>query len=145
MVSLRLYDTATRSQREFIPLRAGGASIYVCGATVQGMPHIGHVRSGLNYDVMRRWLSRGGLDVALVRNVTDIDDKIIRRAQEEKVEFQEVTKKYTAAFHQDLKDLGLIPPAEEPRATTTIKEIVKMITPGNAVPADITSSQLVRE
>jgi cysteinyl-tRNA synthetase len=80
MVSLRLYDTATRSQREFIPLRSGAASIYVCGATVQGMPHIGHVRSGLNYDVMRRWLSRGGLDVALVRNVTDIDDKILNKA-----------------------------------------------------------------
>src|SRR3981189_3745979 len=77
MVSLRLYDTATRSQREFIPLRSGAASIYVCGATVQGMPHIGHVRSGLNYDVMRRWLGRGGLDVTLVRNVTDIDDKIL--------------------------------------------------------------------
>src|SRR5881396_56474 len=79
-VSLRLFDTATREQREFVPVRPGAASIYVCGATVQGLPHIGHVRSGLNYDVLRRWLARGGpdraaLDVALVRNVTDIEDK----------------------------------------------------------------------
>ena len=79
-VSLRLFDTATRQQREFVPLRAGAASIYVCGATVQGLPHIGHVRSGLNYDVLRRWLAHRGLDVLLVRNVTDIDDKILTKA-----------------------------------------------------------------
>ncbi len=60
-VSLRLFDTATRSQRDFVPLRTGAASIYVCGATVQGLPHIGHVRSGLNYDVLRRWLDPPGL------------------------------------------------------------------------------------
>src|SRR4051795_2387299 len=67
-------------QREFVPLRAWAASIYVCGATVQGLPHIGHVRSSLNYDVLRRWLTHGGLDVTLVRNVTDIDDKILTKA-----------------------------------------------------------------
>src|SRR2546430_56680 len=71
-VSLQLYDTATRSQREFVPLRPRTASIYVCGATVQGIPHIGHVRSALNYDVLRRWLIANGHDVLLVRNVTDI-------------------------------------------------------------------------
>ncbi len=81
-VSLRLHDTATRMQRDFVPLRAGAASMYVCGATVQGLPHIGHVRSSLNYDVLRRWLAHGGLDVALVRNVTDIDDKILRKSAE---------------------------------------------------------------
>ena len=79
-MSLHLFDTATREQREFVPLRAGVASIYVCGATVQGQPHIGHVRSGLNYDVLRRWLAHQGLDVRLVRNVTDIDDKILAKA-----------------------------------------------------------------
>ena len=79
-MTLHLFDTATRSQREFVPLRAGAASIYVCGATVQGVPHIGHVRSSLNYDVLRRWLTAGGLDVAFVRNVTDIDDKILTKA-----------------------------------------------------------------
>ncbi|MGH3903626.1 MAG: cysteine--tRNA ligase, partial [Pseudonocardiaceae bacterium] len=79
-MSLHLYDTATRSQREFVPLRPGRASIYVCGATVQGVPHIGHVRSALNYDVLRRWLVATGYDVALIRNVTDIDDKILAKA-----------------------------------------------------------------
>jgi 2-C-methyl-D-erythritol 2,4-cyclodiphosphate synthase len=78
-VTLHLFDTATRSKREFVPLQAGAVSIYVCGATVQGVPHIGHVRSSLNYDVLRRWLTAGGLDVAFVRNVTDIDDKILTR------------------------------------------------------------------
>jgi cysteinyl-tRNA synthetase len=77
---LRVFDTATKSQREFLPPRPGVASIYVCGATVQGLPHIGHVRSSLNYDVLRRWLAAGGLDVTLVCNVTDIDDKILAKA-----------------------------------------------------------------
>lgn len=77
---MRLFDTATRSLREFVPLRPAAASIYVCGATVQGVPHIGHVRSALDYDVLRRWLAATGHDVLLVRNVTDIDDKILTKA-----------------------------------------------------------------
>jgi hypothetical protein len=73
-VSLRLYDTAARAVRDFTPLRAGQASVYVCGLTVQGPPHVGHVRSALAFDVLRRWLAAGGLDVTYIRNVTDIDD-----------------------------------------------------------------------
>jgi cysteinyl-tRNA synthetase len=81
-VTLRLHDTATRSVREFVPLRAGRASLYLCGATVQAPPHIGHIRSGVSFDVAVRWLKASGYDVTFCRNVTDIDDKIIRVAAE---------------------------------------------------------------
>jgi cysteinyl-tRNA synthetase len=79
-VSLRTYDSATRSVREFTPLRPGAASIYVCGATVQAPPHLGHARGGVIFDVLRRWLRHRGHDVTFIRNVTDIDDKILRKA-----------------------------------------------------------------
>ena len=79
-MSLHLFDSASRSVREFHPVRNGTASIYVCGPTPQGPPHIGHMRGALNYDVLRRWLAHRGLDVTLVRNVTDIDDKILTKA-----------------------------------------------------------------
>src|SRR5437588_10007041 len=77
---LRLHDTATGAVREFVPLRPGHVSIYLCGATVQGLPHIGHVRSGVAFDILRRWLTARGCDVAFIRNVTDIDDKILNMA-----------------------------------------------------------------
>jgi len=77
---LRLYDTMTGAVRNFVPLRSGRISIYLCGATVQGLPHIGHVRSGVAFDVLRRWLTAKGYEVAFIRNVTDIDDKILNRA-----------------------------------------------------------------
>jgi cysteinyl-tRNA synthetase len=127
MVSLRLYDTATRSQREFIPLRSGAASIYVCGATVQGMPHIGHVRSGLNYDVMRRWLSRGGLDVALVRNVTDIDDKILNKAADAGRPWWEWAATHERAFDAAYQALGCLPPSIGPRATGHVPQMIELM------------------
>ena len=81
-MSLRLYDTAARAVRDFTPLRAGQASMYVCGLTVQGPPHVGHVRAALVFDVLRSWLEQGhGTAVTLVRNVTDIDDKILAKAE----------------------------------------------------------------
>ena len=79
-MTLRLYDTMAGAVHDFVPVRAGHASIYLCGATVQGLPHIGHVRSGVAFDVLRRWLMAKGFDVTFIRNVTDIDDKIIGRA-----------------------------------------------------------------
>ena len=81
-MTLRIFDTATRSLRDFQPVREGHASIYLCGATPQSQPHIGHVRSGVAFDILRRWLLASGLDVAFVRNVTDIDDKILAKAAE---------------------------------------------------------------
>jgi len=82
---MRLYDTMTGAVRDFVPLRPGHVSIYLCGATVQGLPHIGHVRSGVAFDIVRRWLMAKGYDVAFIRNVTDIEDKIIARAKAEQL------------------------------------------------------------
>ncbi|MDT7591225.1 MAG: cysteinyl-tRNA synthetase, partial [Pseudonocardiales bacterium] len=126
-MSLRLYDTATRSEREFVPLRAGAASIYVCGATVQGMPHIGHVRSGLNYDVMRRWLGRGGLDVTLVRNVTDIDDKILNKAAEAGRPWWGWAATHERAFDAAYLALGCLPPSIGPRATGHVPQMIELM------------------
>jgi len=126
-VSLRLYDTATRKQRDFVPLRAGAASIYVCGATVQGLPHIGHVRSGLNYDVLRRWLTRAGLDVVLVRNVTDIDDKILAKAAAAGRPWWEWAATHERAFQAAYAALGCLPPSIEPRATGHVPQMVELM------------------
>jgi cysteinyl-tRNA synthetase len=138
-VSLRLYDTATRGQRDFIPLRSGAASIYVCGATVQGLPHIGHVRSGLNYDVLRRWLGRGGLDVTLVRNVTDIDDKILTKAAEAGRPWWEWAATHERAFDAAYAALGCLPPSIGPRATGHVPQMIelmqRLIDAGHAYPA----------
>ena len=79
-MTLRLYDSATREVRPFVPLRPGQVGIYVCGATLQSAPHIGHVRAQVVYDVARRWLERSGYRVTLIRNVTDIDDKVLAKA-----------------------------------------------------------------
>jgi cysteinyl-tRNA synthetase len=126
-VSLRLFDTATRKQRDFVPLRAGAASIYVCGATVQGLPHIGHVRSGLNYDVLRRWLAHGGLDVELVRNVTDIDDKILRKAADAGRPWWEWAATHERAFSAAYDALGCLPASIEPRATGHVPQMVELM------------------
>jgi len=124
---LRLFDTATRAQRDFVPLRAGVASIYVCGATVQGLPHIGHVRSGLNYDVLRRWLSHRGLDVLLVRNVTDIDDKILNKAAAAGRTWWEWGATHERAFQAAYTALGCLPPSIEPRATGHVPQMIELI------------------
>src|SRR5437660_10981613 len=79
-MTLRLHDTASRAVRDFVPLEPGKASIYLCGATVQAPPHIGHIRSGVNFDILQRWLRYSGYDVTFVRNVTDIDDKILEKS-----------------------------------------------------------------
>ncbi|MGA0851350.1 MAG: cysteine--tRNA ligase, partial [Candidatus Nanopelagicaceae bacterium] len=85
MSALKLYDTATRDIRDFQPLKKGEVSIYVCGATVQAAPHVGHIRSGVNFDILRRWLTASGYNVTFIRNVTDIDDKILHKAVHEEI------------------------------------------------------------
>lgn len=125
--ALRLHDTYTGAVREFVPLRPGQASIYLCGATVQGLPHIGHVRSGVAFDVLRRWLLARGFDVAFIRNVTDIDDKILIKAAEAGRPWWEWAATHERAFASAYDALGVLPPSAEPRATGHITQIVELI------------------
>ena len=124
---LRLHDTYTGTVRDFVPLRPGQASIYLCGATVQGLPHIGHVRSGVAFDVLRRWLMAKGFDVAFIRNVTDIDDKILTKAAEAGRPWWEWAATHERAFAAAYDALGVLPPSVEPRATGHITQIVELI------------------
>ncbi|MGW4060212.1 cysteine--tRNA ligase [Amycolatopsis sp. NPDC004747] len=126
-MALHLFDTATRSVREFHPVRSGTASIYVCGATVQGVPHIGHIRGALNYDVLRRWLVHKGLDVLLVRNVTDIDDKILTKAADAGRPWWEWAATHERAFEQAYDQLGCLPPSINPRATGHVTQMVELM------------------
>jgi cysteinyl-tRNA synthetase len=126
-VNLHLFDTASRSVREFHPARSGTASIYVCGPTPQGPPHIGHMRGALNYDVLRRWLVHEGLDVTLVRNVTDIDDKILRKAAEHHEPWWEWSATYERAFDAAYDTLGCLPATISPRATGHITQMVELM------------------
>ena len=113
--------------RDFVPVRPGHASIYLCGATVQGLPHIGHVRSGVAFDVLRRWLTAKGYDVAFVRNVTDIDDKILTKAAAAGRPWWEWAATHERAFSAAYDALGVLPPSAEPRATGHITQIVELI------------------
>ena len=126
-VTLRLYDTASRAVRDFVPLEPGRVSIYLCGATVQAPPHVGHIRSGLAFDILRRWLEASGYDVTFVRNVTDIDDKILARGAEEGVPFWQVAMRNERAFTWAYDVLGCLPPTYEPRATGHVPEMVELI------------------
>ena len=126
-MSLHLYDTSTRVVREFVPVEAGRASIYLCGATVQAPPHIGHIRSGVNFDVLRRWMTRSGYDVTFCRNVTDIDDKIIRVSADEGVPWFVVAERNQRAFTWAYDTLGCLPPTVEPRATGHVPEMITLM------------------
>lgn len=123
-MTLRIFDTGTRSLRDFTPLREGRASIYLCGATPQAQPHIGHVRSGVAFDILRRWLLAKGLDVAFVRNVTDIDDKILRKAEEHGRPWWEWVSTYEREFTWAYDQLGVLPPSVEPRATGHVTQMI---------------------
>ncbi|NLA56322.1 MAG: cysteine--tRNA ligase [Corynebacterium humireducens] len=123
-MTLRIFDTATRSLRDFQPVREGHASIYLCGATPQSQPHIGHVRSGVAFDILRRWLLAKGLDVAFVRNVTDIDDKILTKAAEHDRPWWEWVSTHERAFTWAYDQLGVLPPSVEPRATGHVTQMV---------------------
>ncbi|ORA56095.1 cysteine--tRNA ligase [Mycobacteroides franklinii] len=124
---LRLYDTRVGAVRDFVPLQPGSVSIYLCGATVQGLPHIGHVRSGVAFDVLRRWLSARAYDVLFVRNVTDIDDKILNKAADAGRPWWEWASTYERAFDEAYDALGVLPPSVSPRATGHITQMVELI------------------
>jgi cysteinyl-tRNA synthetase len=127
MSSLSLYDTLTRTTTPFVPLKAGEVGIYLCGATVQAPPHIGHVRSGVNFDILRRWLTKSGYNVTFIRNVTDIDDKILHKAVHEKSPWWAVAMKYERAFSDAYAALNVQPPTYEPRATGHITQMIDLM------------------
>jgi len=151
-VSLSLYDTRTQTVRDFTPLHPGEVGLYYCGATTQGMPHVGHVRSAVAFDVLRRWLTHSGLRVHVVRNVTDIDDKILEKSS---VSFSDAASlgsdyvedeawfalsyRFENAFRSAYAALNVLPPTYEPRATGHITEmhelIAELIEAGHAYPA----------
>src|SRR5947209_2903041 len=137
---LRLHDTLTRSTREFTPLRPGHVGIYVCGPTVQSPPHVGHARSAIAFDILRRWLSATGYDVAFLRNVTDIDDKILHNAGHEDIPWWALATRNTRAFTTAYDALNVLPPTGEPRATGHVTEMValmqRLIDAGHAYAAD---------
>ncbi len=124
---IRLYDTATREVSEFKPVTPGKVSIYVCGATVQASPHIGHIRSGVNFDILRRWLEASGNSVIFVRNVTDIDDKILHKAIHEEMPWWALAMKYERAFADAYRALNVLPPTYEPRATGHITQMIELM------------------
>ena len=126
-VSLRLHDTATREVREFTPLVPGQASLYVCGATVQAPPHIGHLRSAVAFDILVRWLEASGFKVTFCRNVTDIDDKIIRAAEAEGAPWWAVAERNQRLFSRAYDALGCREPDVEPRATGHVPEMIALM------------------
>jgi cysteinyl-tRNA synthetase len=138
-VTIRLYDTVTREVRAFAPLAEGRAGIYLCGLTVQSEPHVGHVRSAVNFDLLRRWLTHRGLDVTLIRNVTDIDDKILIKSAEQGRPWYnlayEMSRQLTSAYDA----LNVLPPTYEPLATGHVPEMIqlieRLIERGHAYPA----------
>jgi cysteinyl-tRNA synthetase len=127
-VSIRLYDTATQELRDFVPITEGKAGIYVCGLTTQGAPHIGHVRFAVAFDILRRWLTRGhGYEVTLVRNVTDIDDKILSKSAEAGTPWWAWSYANERATNDALDLLGVLRPTYEPRATGHIPEMTEIM------------------
>jgi len=124
---MQLYNTLSRRKEVFKPLTLGKVGFYACGVTVYDDCHLGHARSGVVFEVLVRYLRRQGLTVNWVRNFTDIDDKIIRRAQETGISWQEVAERYIASFRQDTAALGLPPAQWEPRATDHLPQIVALI------------------
>ncbi len=126
-MSLRLHDTATRAVRDFVPLEPGRASLYLCGATVQAAPHVGHIRSGVNFDVLGRWLRASGYDVTFCRNVTDIDDKIIAKGADEGRPWWSVATQFEREFGWAYDVLGCTRPTIEPRATGHVPEMIELM------------------
>ena len=124
---MKLYNTRTRETSEFKPLVAGKVGIYVCGATVQSFPHIGHVRSGINFDILRRWLTASGYDVTFIRNVTDIDDKILEKSKAENLPWWALAFKYEQEFQKAYALLNVLPPTYEPRATGHITQMIELM------------------
>jgi cysteinyl-tRNA synthetase len=126
-MGLRIYNTMTGKKEDFVPIRENKVGMYVCGVTVYDLCHIGHARSAIVFDAIFRYLRYKGYEVTFVRNFTDIDDKIIRRANEEGVDYKTIAERYIREFHADMGGLGLERPTVEPRATDHIPEMIRLI------------------
>ena len=126
-MSFHLYDERTGSLAEFIPLVPGKVSIYHCGLTVQAAPHLGHIRKEVVFDVLRRWLTAQGLEVSVVANVTDIDDKILTKSAAQGIEWYELAYAMELELHRAYQSLGCQPPNYEPRATGHIPEMIELV------------------
>ena len=126
-MALKIFNTLTGEKEEFVPITKGSVRMYVCGVTVYDSSHIGHARALLTFDMIYRYLKFRGFAVNFVRNFTDIDDKILKKAQEENVSWAAITERYIEEFHRDATALELLPPASEPRATLHIREIIDLI------------------
>lgn len=126
-MTLKIYNTLTRSKQEFIPITPGEVRMYVCGMTVYDYCHLGHARVMVVFDMVYRWLLASGMKVTYVRNITDIDDKIIKRAAENNESIHALTQRFIDAMHQDERKLGVLEPSAEPRATQYVPQMLAMI------------------
>lgn len=122
-----IYDSVQKTKREFIPQEPGKATLYVCGPTVYDDAHLGHAKSALVFDLLTRVLRANGLDVSYARNITDIDDKIIKKAQEQDKSIKEITDFYTDSYHEEMASLGVVRPDIEPKATESLDAMIEMI------------------
>ena len=126
-MSLRIYNTLSKSVERFTPQVPGQVRMYVCGMTIYDFCHIGHARMMMAFDIVQRWLKASGLHVTYVRNITDIDDKIIKRAVERAITIRALTDEMVRAMHEDIGKLGIEPPAVEPRATDYVPQMLSII------------------
>lgn len=126
-MALKIFNTLTRQKEEFIPLVPGKVGMYVCGMTVYDFCHLGHARVMVAFDVIARYLRHRGFDVNYIRNITDIDDKIIKRANENGEAFDALTERFIAEMHKDSELLGIEPPDAEPKATAHIDDIINLV------------------
>jgi len=126
-MSLRLFNSLSRQVEPFVPMTPGQVRMYVCGMTIYDLCHVGHARMMMAFDVVQRWLKASGYGVTYVRNITDIDDKIIRRAVERGITIRQLTDEMTLAMHEDIAALGIEPPTHEPRATEYVGQMLDLI------------------
>ena len=127
MSNLKIYNTLARDKQTFVPLEAGKVRMYVCGMTIYDYCHIGHARMMMAFDVVYRWLTVSGYQVNYVRNITDIDDKIIKRAVENGESISSLTTRFTQYMDEDTGALGILPPTHVPRATAYVPQMQELI------------------
>jgi cysteinyl-tRNA synthetase len=126
-MSVRLFNSLSRQLEALVPMEPGHVRMYVCGMTIYDLCHVGHARMMMSFDVVQRWLRASGLKVTYVRNITDIDDKIIKRAVERGITISQLTQEMTVAMHEDIAALGIEPPTHEPRATQYVPQMLDLI------------------